>query len=81
MELGEACAVYLDDRVKDERWVVRNSDSTAGGTYTGLETSAAEDDEIHTNTRLFLGIFRKGNIFPISPVWVFFFPIFHLSRV
>ncbi|EEH11266.1 3',5'-cyclic-nucleotide phosphodiesterase regA [Histoplasma capsulatum G186AR] len=59
MELGEACAVYLDDRVKDERWVVRNSDSTAGGTYTGLETSAAEDDEIHTNTRLFLGIFRK----------------------
>ncbi|PGH06880.1 hypothetical protein GX51_02125 [Blastomyces parvus] len=59
MELGEACAVYLDDRVKEERWVTKTIDSTAAVTYPGLETSADEDDEIRTNVLLFLGVFRK----------------------
>ncbi|PGH33458.1 hypothetical protein GX50_03693 [[Emmonsia] crescens] len=59
MEPGEACAVYLDDRVKDERWIIKDTNSTSEVTYTGLETSAAEDDEIHTNVLLFLGVFKK----------------------
>ncbi|KAL2379703.1 hypothetical protein RJZ90_005110 [Blastomyces dermatitidis] len=64
MELGEACAVYLDDRVKDERWVIKNTDSTAGvTTYSGLETSADESGEIRTNVLLFLGVFRKETVY------------------
>ncbi|OJD11743.1 hypothetical protein AJ78_07541 [Emergomyces pasteurianus Ep9510] len=59
MELGEACAVYLDDRVKDERWVTRNTESTTGATHTGLDTPVAENAEIRTNVLLFLGIFKK----------------------
>lgn len=68
MEPGEACAVYLDDRVKDERWIIKDTNSTSEVTYTGLETSAAEDDEIHTNVLLFLGVFKKGNVV-VYPLW------------
>ncbi|OAX79828.1 hypothetical protein ACJ72_05850 [Emergomyces africanus] len=60
MELGVACAVYLDDRVKDERWVTRDTNSTTGAAgHIGLETSVAEDPEIRTNVLLFLCVFKK----------------------
>ncbi|PGH18617.1 hypothetical protein AJ79_00396 [Helicocarpus griseus UAMH5409] len=59
MEPGESCAVYLDERVKEERWVVRNTNTAFKTSFTGLETSTLEESELHSNVRLFLGVFKK----------------------
>ncbi|EEH47928.1 3',5'-cyclic-nucleotide phosphodiesterase PDE2 [Paracoccidioides brasiliensis Pb18] len=59
MDPGDSCAVYLDDRVKEQRWVVRNASTSSETKVTGLQCAIPEDPELHTNVELFLGVFKK----------------------
>ncbi len=65
MDCGTCSAVYIDDRVKLERWILKEG---AGP----LETSPTEPSsfgvlgesaELRGNVELFLEVFKQGNAF------------------
>lgn len=65
MDRGTCCAVYIDDRVKLERWIVKEgarpleTSPNEPGSFSFLEESA----ELRGNVELFLEVFKQGNTF------------------
>jgi hypothetical protein len=65
MDRGTCCAVYVDNRVKLERWIRKESAHA-------LETSPSEPGscsllgesaELRGNVELLLEVFKQGNVF------------------
>lgn len=60
MDRGECWAVYVDDRVKIERWIYKNPKSGSGGVHPPLSSVPEESTGLHDNIQLFLQVFNKG---------------------
>lgn len=62
MDRAECCAVYIDDRVKAERWVRRNSSDASTGSA-GSFILADEPEILQSNVEMLLEI-SKQSMFP-----------------
>lgn len=53
--MTSSCAVYIDDRVKSERWIRRPSEGNSN-TFEVLD----ESEDLKINVEMFLCVFEKG---------------------
>lgn len=67
MDRAECCAVYIDDRVKAERWVRRNSSDASADSTTGSFILADEPETVQSNIEMLLEVSRES-MFP-SFLW------------
>lgn len=66
MDRAECCAVYIDDRVRAERWVRRNSSDASTGS-SGSFILADEPEMLQSNVEMLLEISKQG-MFPSSSI-------------
>lgn len=61
----ECIGVYVDDRVRSERWVRRNSIDTSASTLSSVSSSISPDepDALHTDVEQLLEVCKKSRFF------------------
>ena len=65
MDSRNCCAVYIDDRVKLERWIRKEGvhPLETSASEPSLPSLLAESAELRENVELFLEVFKQGNVF------------------
>ncbi|PGH19210.1 hypothetical protein AJ80_04181 [Polytolypa hystricis UAMH7299] len=61
MDRGQCCAVYVDDRVRHERWISKSPAPSPSQSRSDLSSFALLDEpaELQGNTELFLQVFKQ----------------------
>jgi len=77
MDGADCCAVYIDDRVKSERWVRRNSSDSAASTANSF-ILADEPEALQGNVELLLEVCKQSTCDPFRPVLLSSRSPFHL---